>query len=149
MHLKADVKISTVFRQWWGQGWRSQNGLVSKMDLLLFVTSNGDFISKSLWNTLLHIILFQTQLQFLPVGNYYQNVLRKMNWYIKVKRVYSDIFRMMFSTLHWGLSCIHSPLHLRCVTVQWSYFRLCADYRIAVLQGSELEVQCVALSRGR
>ena len=48
-----------------------------------------------------------------------------------------------------SLSCIHSPLQLRCGKLQWSYFRLCADYCIAVLHESEHEVQCVALSCGR
>ncbi len=46
------------------------------------------------------------------------------------------------------LRCVHSPLQLRCGKLQWSYFRLCADYCITVLRGCELEVQCVALSCG-
>ena len=45
--------------------------------------------------------------------------------------------------------CVHSPLQLRCGKLQWTYFRLCADFCIAVLQGSEFEMQCVALSCGR
>ncbi len=47
------------------------------------------------------------------------------------------------------LKLVHSLLHLRCSKLQWSYFRLCADYCIAVLQGRELEVQCVTWSCGR
>ncbi len=47
------------------------------------------------------------------------------------------------------LSCLHSPLQLRCGKLQWLYFHLCDDYCIAVLQGSELAVQCVTLSCGR
>ena len=46
------------------------------------------------------------------------------------------------------LRYVHSPLQLRCDKLQSSYFRLCADYCIAVLQGSKHEVQCVALSCG-
>ncbi len=33
--------------------------------------------------------------------------------------------------------------------LQWSYFCLCVDYCSAVLEGSELQVQCVALSCSR
>ncbi len=47
------------------------------------------------------------------------------------------------------LSCVHSPLQLRCGKLQWSYFRLWADYCILILQRSELEVQCIAMSCSR
>ncbi len=46
------------------------------------------------------------------------------------------------------LSCVHSPLQLLWDKLQWSYFRLSADYCIAVLEGSELEVQWVTLCCG-
>ncbi len=43
------------------------------------------------------------------------------------------------------LRYVHTPLHLHYSELQCSNFCLCTDY-ITALQGSELEVQCVALS---
>ncbi len=47
------------------------------------------------------------------------------------------------------LRCVHNPLQLCCGNLQWSYFHRCPYYCIAVLQESEPEVHCVALSCGR
>ncbi len=44
----------------------------------------------------------------------------------------------------YDISCVRSALKPRCGKLLLSHFRLCADYCIAVLQGSELEVQCIA-----